>query len=453
MKRATTSRLSPPLRVSLLYAAFGVAWIWLGDLRLLASGGMSTSAWLLSVGKGLLFVAGSAALIYALVRREVAAHEGAESARLQVLRLDVAARLAGGVAHEFNNILTAILGHATLLSDSFRDDPERREHVDAVRQAAARATELTRQLLVFSGSSVASPALLDLGAVIRDLDRALLRSAGGDVALELHLADRLWAVRADPAQLHQLLLNLATNAKQAMPGGGTLRIETRNVALDGPAEPADVPRGEYVLLRVADTGPGMDEQSLERLFEPFSPTQGHGAGLGLSTVYGIVRQWGAHIRVRSRPAAGATFDIYLPRASASGTPPVPADVRREATATLLVVEDDDAVRDLTGRILRRRGHEVLSARSGEEALSVMRGRADVRLVVADILMPGMTGLELGSRLREQRPDLPILYTSGYAAGSLHDASQLGPGTDFMEKPFGPDELLSRIDRLLATAPA
>jgi len=538
-----------PLRISLLYACFGVAWIVAGDLALWLRGGVTAAGLLLELGKGLVFVLASALFLHILIRREVERRQKAaaqlesvlettpvgiaavaadgtltrwnaaastilgwsenevvgrtpedlglglagaadaggvydltvphrdgrsvelrlftkrdEGARVIAFRdrrpqiayemalrrahkLEAVGRLAGGVAHEFNNILTTVIGHSLLLTDELDPADARREHADEVRRSAERAAALTRQLLVFSGKHVSHSAPLDLSAMLRELRNVLARVAGDDITLEYRLADDVWPVRCDPAQLHQLLLNLVVNAGEAITGAGTITIETENVTVAQPTGPDPVPAGEYARLRVSDTGSGMSAETLAHLFEPFYTTKTQGTGLGLAAVYGIVLQCEGYIRVHSEPGSGSRFDVYLPRAGEVVETPV-ADVRPTArAAALLVVEDDDAVRDLTCRVLRRHGHHVLSARNGHEALEVLEQGSEVRLVIADVVMPGMNGIELGSHIRSRWPGLQVLYTSGFVGGA-DEEGEIEPGPNFLQKPSRPDELIARVDQLL-----
>jgi two-component system, cell cycle sensor histidine kinase and response regulator CckA len=383
-----------------------------------------------------------------LLLQDLTAPLQAEAAQRQVQKLDAVARLAGGVAQEFNNILTAVLGHATLLAEAMPAVDERREHADEVRRAAERAAGLTRQLLVISGQYVARPALLDLSELLREMRPAIDGIASDRIHLELNLAPEPWPVLCDPGQLQQLVVNLLVNARDAMADGGRLEIATRNVAVDAADAAEGMPAGEHVLLRVADTGAGMDRGTLERLFEPFFTTKRDAAGLGLVTVFGTVRKYGAHIRVDSHTGRGTAFDIYWPRASSR----VAQRPRRGARRRRLRHDPGRGgrrgVRELAARVLRRAGHRVLVAASGEEALAEAERGTGFDLLAADIVMPGTSGTELAERLRRQRPDLPILFTSGNAAGAFQDATELLRDSSFMEKPYDPAALAARVRELL-----
>jgi signal transduction histidine kinase len=369
----------------------------------------------------------------------------------QAQKLEAIGRLAGGVAHDFNNVLTAILGSAELLMLDTPRGASTREEVEIIRDAATRAQELIRQLLAFSARQVLQPAVIDLNALVKNLGRMLRRLIGEDLALATELAPDLGAVRADAGQVEQVLVNLAVNARDAMPEGGALTIRTMNV--DMPAS-ADLPDGRYVLVEVADTGIGMDAATLARVFEPFFTTKerGKGTGLGLATVYGIVRQSGGQITVTSTPGAGAVFRIHLPRVDA------PVDAAREVrpvtapaagNETILVAEDERMVRVLIRKVLEQAGYTVLVAGGGAEALQLAERHAGrIHLLVTDIVMPEMNGRELARRLVEGRPDTKVLYLSGYADDAVERHGVLDPGTAFMQKPFTPSELARRVREVL-----
>jgi signal transduction histidine kinase len=369
----------------------------------------------------------------------------------QAQKLEAIGRLAGGVAHDFNNVLTAILGSAELLMLDTPRGASTREELEIIRDAATRAQELIRQLLAFSARQVLQPAVIDLNALVTNVGRMLRRLLGEDLALATELAPDLGAVRADAGQVEQVLVNLAVNARDAMPDGGALTIRTMNV--DMPAS-ADLPDGRYVLVEVADTGIGMDAATLARVFEPFFTTKerGKGTGLGLATVYGIVRQSGGQITVTSTPGAGAVFRIHLPRVDA------PVDAAREVrpvtapaagSETILVAEDERMVRVLIRKVLEQAGYTVLLADGGAEALQLAERHAGrIHLLVTDVVMPGMNGRELARRLVEGRPDTKVLYLSGYADDAVERHGMLDPGTAFMQKPFSPSGLARRVREVL-----
>ena len=374
----------------------------------------------------------------------------------QAQRLEAIGRLAGGVAHDFNNVLTAITGFSGLLLDELPAEDPKRQDVEEIRTAAARAATLTRQLLAFSRKQVLQPQVLDLNGLVRALDRMLQRLIGEDVKLEIALAPTVAAVRADPGQLEQVIMNLAVNARDAMPRGGRLTIETANVDLDeayARQHPGVTP-GPQVMLAVSDTGIGMDAETRSHIFEPFFTTkpQGEGTGLGLSTVYGIVQQSGGHIWVYSEPERGATFKIYLPPAQDAvaaldlASAPPPAAGGHE---TVLLAEDDSAVRDVASEILAQKGYRVLRAPDGQSALEIARSHAgEIRLLVTDIVMPGMTGRELAIALAAERPGVRVLYMSGYTDDAVVRHGVLVEGTPYLQKPFSPDALARKVREIL-----
>jgi PAS domain S-box-containing protein len=370
----------------------------------------------------------------------------------QAQKMEAIGNLAGGVAHDFNNLLTIILGNVELERESLPEDDPRRAGIEEVRDAAHRAAELTRQLLAFGRKQVLQPRVVDLNESVSKIRRMLGRLIGEDVELAVVAAPGIHPVLVDPGQLDQIIINLAVNARDAMPRGGQLTITTANVVLDDryAAEHVGVAPGPHAMLAVADTGIGMDEQTQARMYEPFFTTKerGKGTGLGLATVLGIVQQSGGHIAVESAPGLGTTFRIYFPRttepeaASAPGPAPGPSP---RGSETILLVEDDERVLSLGRRILGRAGYEVLAARSGAEALDVLgRHRGRVDLVVTDVIMPGMSGHELVDRIRAEVPDLRALFVSGYAGNAISERDVLAPGTHFLQKPVTPDSLVRHV---------
>ncbi|HXE57775.1 MAG TPA: PAS domain S-box protein [Gemmatimonadales bacterium] len=389
-------------------------------------------------------------------QRDVTERRTLEEQLRQAQKMETIGQLAGGIAHDFNNLLTAILGNAALAETDLPPDSPAREDLREIRHAAERAATLTRQLLAFARRQVFSPRLLDPNELVLGLERMLRRLIGEPIELRTVLDPGVGAVRADPDQLAQVLINLAVNARDAMPDGGCLTIATANVSLPSaglPTHPAMQP-GEYVLLAVSDTGIGLTDEVRRRLFEPFFTTKppGKGTGLGLATCYGIVKQSGGWIWADGAPGQGACFAIYLPRAAGApaGLPPRPDQgPPARGSETVLVVEDDPAVRLLTTRTLRDLGYRVLTAVDGEEALQVAASHpGPLEALVTDVVMPRLGGKELAERLRRERPELPVLYTSGYAESMVAQRGGLEPGTDFLQKPFLPDELARRLRRLL-----
>jgi two-component system, cell cycle sensor histidine kinase and response regulator CckA len=378
----------------------------------------------------------------------------------QAQKMEAVGRLAGGVAHDFNNALTAISGYSDLLLEDLEPDDPKRADVAEIRAAAQRAAGLTRQLLAFSRKQVLQTRVLDLNDVVRGLDKMLRRLIGEDVRLEIALSETPAVVRADAGQLEQVILNLAVNARDAMPEGGRLTIETANLEFDDAyaRDHQEVSRGRYSMLAVSDTGAGMDAEVLSHLFEPFFTTKeaGKGTGLGLATVYGIVKQSGGSIWTYSEPGHGAVFKIYLPHldepheAQESATAGHPAAGGRE---TVLLVEDDDAVREIVWRALSGRGYTVLRAPGGSAALEVAGAHPEaIDLLLTDLVMPGMTGRELASALSAERPGLRVLFMSGYTDDAVIRHGVLGAGMPYLEKPFTPEPLFRKV-RAVLDAPA
>ena len=381
---------------------------------------------------------------------------------LQVQKMESIGRLAGGVAHDFNNILTAIRGNVDLLLESIDESHPHVGELRDIQDAAQRATTLTRQLLAFSRKQALQVRAIDLGALVRDMEKMLRRVIGEDIVLLTQPSDDAGLVRADPGQVEQVLMNLAINARDAMPDGGLLTLETRPVLLEpGNATGLGLPVGEYVSLVVRDTGHGMDDQVKARIFDPFFTTKpaGKGTGLGLAMVYGIVRQSGGGITVETAVGRGTTFRIYLPRASATGTGTIeritPPSVNTTALpgGNVLLVEDDAAVRGLTQRMLKDAGLVVRSAGDAYEALTLAGPTCDaIDAVITDVIMPGLGGRDLVRELRSRRPDLRVLYISGYLD---IDVQRLGldERTRLLTKPFAREALLRQLAALLDPEPA
>ena len=379
-----------------------------------------------------------------------------EQELLQAQKMEAIGRLAGGVAHDFNNLLTVIAGYARLAHSRSRPEDPSKADLEEVIRASEGAASLTRQLLTFSRRQVVAPVVLNLNQRVTEMSKMLKRIIGEDVELVTRLDPRLANVKSDPGQVEQVIMNLAVNARDAMPQGGTLTIETENVTFDE-AETRrnpEAPPGPHVLLTVSDTGTGMSVDTKAHLFEPFFTTKelGKGTGLGLSTVYGIVRQAGGSIEVDSEPGRGATFRIRFPRADE----PVDAGrgTRMQRTApqgseTVLVVEDSDSLRRLVQHVLLKQGYTVLLANDGEDALRVSREHAGpIHLMLTDVVMPRMGGLELAGRLQGLRPDTRVLYTSGYIEQDGLDAATADGKFAFLAKPFTPDELARKVRETL-----
>jgi two-component system, cell cycle sensor histidine kinase and response regulator CckA len=376
----------------------------------------------------------------------------------QAERMQAAGRLAGGMAHEVNNMMTGVLGFSEFLLRSLAEDDPRRAEVQEIIRAGARASDVTRQLLAFTRQQLLHPEPLDLNAVVRGVEKMLRRSLGEDKVLELGLTEAVGQIRADRGQLEQVLVNLILNARDAMRDRGRVTISTARATLDEVYAQTHagvgVPPGAYVCLAVTDTGVGMDPEIQARIFEPFFTTKpvGQGTGLGLSTVYGIVKQSDGFIWCYSEPGHGTTFKIYLPLAG-TRTPPMPAERRpvelRGGNETILVVEDEDLVRTLACRGLREQGYIVLEAKHGREALELVeRNHQPIDLVISDVVMPELSGRELGTRLALMRPELPVLYMSGYTGEDVIQRGLLEPGVPFQQKPFTPEGLARKVREML-----
>jgi hemerythrin-like metal-binding protein len=374
----------------------------------------------------------------------------------QAARMSAIGQLAGGVAHDFNNLLTVVLSCVeSLRIDAEAGAPAGLEDVDEIRGAAERARDLTRQLLTFARRQFVQPEVLDLNDVVRVSEKLLRRVLGEGVDLRVSLAPELWPARFDRGQMEQVVMNLAVNSRDAMSGKGTLTVETTNLAVHG----GTVPDGAYVALRVGDTGTGLSPEARAHLFEPFFTTKarGKGTGLGLATVYGIVKQSRGEIRVESEPGRGTVFEILLPRSLESPAEPhrpLPAVVTR-GTETVLLVEDEERLRDLLARALRGAGYRVIVAGNGAETLELGAEAIDqTSILVTDLVMPVMDGRATASALRRRRPSLPVLFVSGYAEEGLHPG-ELDALTGFLPKPFTPGDLLARIRTMLdgAATPA
>lgn len=369
-------------------------------------------------------------------------------------KMEAIGRLAGGVAHDFNNVLTAISGYSDLLFESLEGGDPRRTYADEISRAADRASTLTRQLLAYSRQQVLAAQVLDLGAVVRGMEHMVRRLIGEDIELVVELDPHLRKVKADPGQLEQVILNLAVNARDAMPQGGRLTIQASNTELDEAYAwlHVDVQPGAYVCLAVGDSGCGMTEEVRSRLFEPFFTTKelGKGTGLGLSTVYGIVKQSEGHIDVTSVLGGGSLFKVYLPQVMepAKQARPTMPMLPALGSETVLLVEDDEAVRTLARTVLRRHGYTVLEAEDGQQALELAAAQGEsVQLLVSDVIMPHMNGHQLCQALRQRWPGLKVLFMSGYDEGAVTE-----PAAAFLQKPFTPEAFAHKVRALLDQAP-
>ena len=377
----------------------------------------------------------------------------------QSAKMEAVGRLAGGVAHDFNNLLTAILGYSDLLLERLPSDSQLSRYATEVKKAGEQAFSLTRQLLAFSRQQLLAPQALNLNAVVTDMQKMLRRLMGEDIELVTLLEPQLGKVKADPGQIEQVILNLALNSRDAMANGGRLTIETSNIELghdsDGMMlEQPNVRAGNYVMLAISDAGCGMDAETQTHIFEPFFTTKGkdQSTGLGLSMAYGIVKQSKGYISVQSEPGHGATFKVYLPRAEENLSQAGSGETLSNApkgSETILLVEDEDAVRKLTRMALLTKGYKVLEAASGEEALKICTGHSGpIHLMVTDVIMPRVSGQELGRRLATLRPETKVLYTSGYTGGAIGWPEISNLETAFLQKPFTPETLTRQVREML-----
>jgi two-component system, cell cycle sensor histidine kinase and response regulator CckA len=450
-------------RIALIYAAVSVSWILGSDhLALLLAGDNPQTLAKLQQYKGLFFVLTSSGLIFFLVhdhhrrlvrtQRQLAARD---RELLQAQKMEAVGLLAGGVAHDFNNLLQVINGRAELVLEDREIDAATRSALEQIAGAGDRAANLVGQLLAFSRRQILAPDDLDLNEVVATLLKLLERVLGEHIRVEFLPGHQLGTVHVDRGQVEQVLMNLCINARDAMPQGGTLTLETENVRFDAEycqhhlwAEP-----GRYVLLSVTDDGTGMDAPTLARIWEPFFTTKeaDRGTGLGLSTVYGIIRQHGGLMHVYSEPGRGTTFKIYLPlveRPAASVGTKVRAPVLG-GSETILVAEDNESVRDLMQSVLTRAGYEILLCVDGQQAWQVLEARdGAVDLVLLDVVMPGLSGPELLARAQARWPQLRFLLASGYSLNGAHTDSVLQQGVTMIQKPFESRELLAEVRRLL-----
>ena len=388
--------------------------------------------------------------------RDITEQKKLEAQFLQAQKMEAVGRLAGGVAHDFNNLLTVINSHSQLALLELREWDPLRERFDSIQKAGERAANLTRQLLAFSRRQVVEMKVLDLNALLRDLEKMLHRVIGEDIELETSPGAGLGRVKADPGQIEQAILNLVVNARDAMPSGGKLTIETGNEEVDPvfAAKHMGLKPGRYVRLSVSDTGIGMPPEVKERLFEPFFTTKekGKGTGLGLSTVYGAVKQSGGEIWIYSEPGLGTTVKIYLPEVEE----PLEAAKRKPAgekmprgQETILVVEDEDEVRKLAVGILFRQGYRVLEASHGGDALLMMeQNREPIQLLLTDVVMPGINGPDFARRMKFVYPDLKVLYMSGYADNIIFQHGILDQAMAFLQKPFSIERLTGKVREVL-----
>jgi PAS domain S-box-containing protein len=401
---------------------------------------------------------GNAIQYHEVIAEDITERKVLEEQFRQAQKMEAIGQLAGGISHDFNNLLSVILGNAELLADASTAHA-RQHHADEIKQAARRAAQLTRQLLAFSSKQVVHPVLLDLNTVVTDVGKMLQRALGEDVHVVLNLAGDLGSVRVDRGQVEQILVNLATNARDAMPNGGSLTIRTENATLDlaDAVRYPGVTPGRYIRISVIDTGAGMTEELRARIFEPFFTTKprGRGTGLGLATVYGMVKQSGGYIWITSAPGAGSTFDVYLPQVD--GKPAALPVGQKKITAypsapkTILVLEDEDALREVMCEFLSAGGYHVLQARTGEHALELARRYPGVvSLILCDVILPDMHGPDVAARLLAAHPEMRVLYISGYAEAPVAQ-KLVAAGSVLLQKPVSRKELLNEVHAVLHSA--
>jgi two-component system cell cycle sensor histidine kinase/response regulator CckA len=401
---------------------------------------------------------GSAELLEGTVL-DITEYRKLEERLLQVQKMDAIGQLAGGVAHDFNNLLMVISSYAELMLDKLSDDDPLYRQAAQILNASRCAAALTSQLLAFSRKQEQSPQVLDLNAVLQEIDPILARLIGEDVRLSISTEPSLWRIMADPVQIEQVILNLAANARDALPGGGTLSIATCNLELLSGMLNSEVPTGKYVLLTVKDSGAGIDPAVLPRIFDPFFTTKelGKGTGLGLSTVYGIVKQSGGHITVSSAIGKGTIFSIYLPPSAASEGQFEPRELvvdPANGSETLLLVEDEDAVRESARQFLEQHGYKVIAARSGREALALAQGYwGEIHLMITDVVMPEMSGTELAEHMSHARPTTGVLFISGYPEKIVYRHGVEDLHTCFLQKPFTLKALGHRLREILQVRPS
>jgi two-component system, cell cycle sensor histidine kinase and response regulator CckA len=391
------------------------------------------------------------------ISRDITERKRLEAQFLQAQKMESVGQLAGGVAHDFNNLLTAINGYAELALMALPADAVVRDDLEQIVKSASRAATLTRQLLAFARKQIMDPYVLNLNALIVDVDKLLQRLIGENIELVAHLAPDLGLVKVDPGQIEQVLVNLAVNARDAMLDGGKLTIETHNVALepDYAQQHIGVTPGAYILVAISDTGTGMDAETRRRIFEPFFTTKepGRGTGLGLATCYGIVKQHGGNIWAYSEPGHGTTFKMYLPRVDAPGEVWPPHDDESElprGSEVVLLVEDEPTIRELAGRVLRAQGYTMLEASDGIMALRVLfeHTGAPIDLVVTDIIMPQLSGTALVAQIKASYPGIKSLFMSGYTDDAIIHHGRVEAGIAFLQKPFSPAALARKVREVL-----
>ena len=374
---------------------------------------------------------------------------------LQAQKMEAVGQLAGGIAHDFNNILTAMIGYGHLLKMKLKEEDPLRSYADHILSLSDRAANLTQSLLAFSRKQIINPRPVDLNEIIKRIDYLLSRIIGEDIKLQTMLSEKDLIVMADPGQIEQVLMNLATNARDAMPEGGLLTIGTETVDIDHEfiREHGFGKEGKYALISLTDTGAGMDRETREKIFEPFFTTKevGKGTGLGLSMVYGIIKQHEGYINVYSEPGRGTTFRIYLPLIEAKVEEIKPEVIQpiETGTETVLLAEDETAVREFTKKLLEEYGYKVITAANGQDAIDEFKAHKDeIQLVLLDVIMPNRNGKEAYDEIKKIRPDIKVLFMSGYPADIIHKHEIIEKGFAYIEKPASPTKLLRKIREVL-----
>jgi two-component system NtrC family sensor kinase len=393
---------------------------------------------------------------FVAIKEDITDRKRLEEQLRQSQKMEAIGQLAGGIAHDFNNMLTAMLGYGSLLSARLRDNDPLKHYADQILAVGEKTANLTSQLLAFSRKQIIKPRPVDPNEIIRGMEKFSQRLLGEDIEVKTQLDDRELTVMVDPGQMEQVLMNLFTNARDAMPGGGVLSISTNIVELDEEyvQQYGIAPSARYVLITVSDSGMGMDEKTREKIFEPFFTTKefGKGTGLGLSIVYGIIKQHGGHINVYSEAGKGSTFRIYLPlikRTQVEEAQPVPSVAPAGGTETILIAEDNEEVRNFTRHVLERNGYTVIESVDGEDAVTKFeKNKERVNLLLLDVIMPKKSGKEVSEIAKKMRPDIKILFTSGYTADIIHEKGIFDKSLDFISKPTTPKELLNKIRETL-----
>lgn len=389
--------------------------------------------------------------------RDIRERKKLEMQLLQAQKLEAIGRLAAGIAHDFNNVLTVILGSSNLLLEQTDLNAAHRTKIKMIHQAADRAAALTRQLLQFSRQQIVQPRIIDLNSLVTETCEMMSKLVGESIAIKLNLDSKISNIKVDPGQVQQVIINLVVNARDAMPNGGTIQLETQNIVLDEQycTSHKEVPPGHYVKLVVTDTGCGMDADTQSRVFEPFFTTKGlgKGTGLGLATVFGIVKQAGGHISIYSELGKGTSFKIHFPASAEEESAPHPSEARstQYGAETILLVEDEEEIRGLLAEILTSKGYTVLSAKNGSDAMKVYRkARGKIQLLLTDVIMPDMTGRDLSKELLRIQPDLKLIYMSGYTSNVIANHGILDPGVVLLEKPISASALLDIVHEILNT---